>query len=390
MKWLRFLGYPVSFRGRDWALYKKLARNDNDITSAELLKIELGEAAFREIGADRNEKLNSPVHVLGIYKNPHMKYLHINPLFNTLLSGMTVAFMRSTPRDKYSPHKMSDAVAERDYNTVYLNRALVFSPLGQVMWASTLYGWVANLARTAVAGVRTLAKAAAEHYMLTGFATGMGISSARSMWPRYLGLPVVSMTDAVGHEHIHLLQKKDRDTKASGFNPWAGTFKKKALAAVAAQNPIGAKLDTYASLGFIRYFMGDHEVEARLHTILARQARQTGHLPKTRDELWLALDAAGLPMPDAIRDELRERLQRDFGEAGGLTGLKRIAQRYFSPDVSELRIAQNALRAPGLKEAFWRETMPYLYGHLLEMYGRGTGRADMGIPQSATATPAPA
>src|SRR5437762_3299311 len=113
-KWLRYLGYPISFRRRDWAVYRELAPNDNGITSAKLLKIELGDKALNEFGGGSDEHLAQKVNVLGIYKNPHMKYLHINPLFNTLLSLGTVAFMRSTPRDKYSPRKMSDEVAAKD------------------------------------------------------------------------------------------------------------------------------------------------------------------------------------------------------------------------------------------------------------------------------------
>lgn len=381
-KWLRYLGYPISFRRRDWAVYRELANNDNGIASSTLLKIELGDKALRDIGGGEGELLAKPVNVLGIYKNPHMKYLHINPLFNTLLSIGTVAFMRSTPRDKYQARKMNDAVAAKDYRTIYMNRAFLFNPLAQAAYLGWFYSLATGAAGLAAAGGRAVLKALGAHYVTTAAAASLGASSARPSWTRLLSMPFASYADVAGHEHIHFLQKEDRDSKRSGFNAMAGEFRKKAIAAARGINPALQKADTYASLGLVRYFLGDHEIQARLHTVMTHGVRHWGRLPRTRDELWQALDSSGFTPPDEIRREMRDSFNAASAFRRGTTAgakLARLGHRVFSPDIAELRIAQNALHDDGLKAAFWRETMPYLYGHLLELYGCKTGRAEMGF-----------
>ena len=381
-KWLRYLSYPISFRRRDWAVYRQLANNDNGIPSATLLKIELGDKALEDIGGGAGEHLAQPVNVLGIYKNPHMKYLHINPLFNTLLSLGTVAFTRSTPRDKYQARKMNDEVAAKDYRTIYMNRAFLFNPLTQVAYLSWFHSLATGAAGLAVAGGRAVFKALGAHYLTTAAAASIGASSARSSWTRLLSMPFASYADVAGHEHIHFLQKEDRDSKRSGFNALGGEFRKKAIAAVRAHHPVLQKADACASLGFVRYFLGDHEIQARLHTVLAHGVRRWGRLPRNRDELWQALDSSGFTPPDEIRRDMRESFNAASAfnrDASAGAKLARLGHRIFSPDIAELRIAQNALLDPGLKAEFWRETLPYLYGHLLELYGCKTGRAEMGF-----------
>jgi hypothetical protein len=398
-KWAKYLFYPVSFRRRDWALFRKLANNNNEVTSAELLEIELGKAVLDDIApgrkglAAKDDPLRTVIPVVGMYKNPHMKYMHINPLFNTLMSMISAGFCRTTPRNRYKLKKMSGATVERDYRTIYMNRIFVFSPIGQLMFLSWFHSMALEGAKRIADRLHGVAKLASEHRIALPLAASLGISHSRSAVIRLLEYPVACFADTVGHEHIHFLQKRDRDTGATGFNVMARTFQKAAMARAAALHPGIAKADRIASLGTNTYFGMDHEIEARLHTTLAHGARRWGRLPKTRLELWLALDDCGLAVPAAIKQELAaapaEALAAaaDFLRRPGLGAkLSRISRRAFSPDIAELRIAQNTLIDKELKAEHWRETLPYLYGHLLELYGRPTGRAEMGFAAAGGVT----
>src|SRR5690606_14076498 len=122
--------------------------------------------------------------------------------------------------------------------------------------------------------------------------------------PQILTLPFRAAMDTIGHEHVHVLQVHDENK--TGLLT-TNTSKAKDLLSKADSPLLGMAnfLNACASLGTLPYLRNDAEIQARLHTVLAKGYRDRWQqLPATRHELWGALVSSGLNAPPAIRRAL--------------------------------------------------------------------------------------
>lgn len=196
--------------------------------------------------------------------------------------------------------------------------------------------------------------------------------------------------DAIGHEHVHILQKDDLESGKSGFNIVANTLKTKLENALKARAPKRYYLDNMLSGNTVSYFLNDYELQARLHNLVACGYQKHGRIPMSRHELWAALIDTGVMAPQEIHEELKnssDRSHEDFHKPGPRSSFNRAARGLADKTVAEMNTAYRAHLFDDLKNKFWRETLPYLYGHLLELYGHETGRQDMGFVSSRLPVP---
>ena len=165
-----------------------------------------------------------------------------------------------------------------------------------------------------------------------------------------------SFGDTIGHEHIHTLQ---RAHTVNAFPIFESVFKNRLMH----EAPLNVE-------DFSReaYFLKDYEVQARLHTLLAAGVRRGNALPSTRDELHRFLLDAGLKSSKTIPSS---DLKPAFN-------LRRSVRKIGDISLSELNDAITALPHERQREFFWDEMLPYLYGHLLQLYGDKQGLEKMG------------
>lgn len=125
----------------------------------------------------------------------------------------------------------------------------------------------------------------------------------------------------------------------------------------------------------ISYLQEGVEVQARMGQIMAESHPNWSHLPQNRTELWVAMWSTGLNPPQDIYREISSNpdlpaLKKKFPAA-------RIA--YVGQIASELQVAVDHLPSEQTRAKFWRETMPAMYGDLIEGMGDRHGRARMGL-----------
>lgn len=202
-----------------------------------------------------------------------------------------------------------------------------------------------------------------------------------------LGMPFSffrkELADVAGHEHIHVLQVGDkRRSGPEEFRILLSPFSDRARGNMKGPYSFFDSFNYAFSFGMTRYFMKDSEVQARLHTVMVHGFRKWGRLPENKRELWAALIDSGLLAPARIHEELKsipaDTELETFATTKNDSALKKCFNRNASLPVSELNIACKAHLQKDLKERFWLETLPYLYGHLLELYGYEDGRRMMG------------
>jgi hypothetical protein len=119
------------------------------------------------------------------------------------------------------------------------------------------------------------------------------------------------------------------------------------------------------------YFKKGDEIQAYFHVALMAGYRQWGKMPQDQAGLWQALVSLGLKPPADIKAYL-EALPPD------------APSRAFVKPVDGGRSGRNFMTIDSsLSDAgrkfFWRETLPALYGDLIEMYGDRHGRERFGL-----------
>lgn len=371
--------FPLSWRKVDNDAFRELAENGNRLTSDKILSLEFNKAALNDMGITPETMPHHKVNVRGIHQDPESGIIS-----KLLMSMMALGYTHAGKPEDYKKTKLGPEEADADYRSVYLNR-LLFSPPGQYLAAGLAKSVAVSFASWAVHGIgAAVSWVTSRPLMLAALLTPI-----RKVVPLHiLTMPIRSMAKIMGHEHIHFLQKVDRDTHTSGFDVFKNSFQK-ANSPKDVLKSQWAGVNNLLSFGMTNYFTTDYEVQARLHTVIANGSHRWERLPKTKEELWLALDDCGLHMPGEIRDELKSGLKDAFNGASGFTAqtlesrLGRAARAAFSPDVAELRAAQASFLNHDGKVNFWRQELPYLYGHLLEMYGQKDGRKMMGFDPAA-------
>jgi hypothetical protein len=158
------------------------------------------------------------------------------------------------------------------------------------------------------------------------------------------------------HEHTHTTQ-----TNAAIHSPdmFADRFKTYHLTLTGQNN-----LNKYTN-----NLCNDMETQVRLHEVLRENRKRWGRLPVTRDELWLALEDAGIKIPASIRTQISSQAVSDLKPMNLNTGgrLTKTARRSFDTSTAELALVASVYsRTPESQYAFWTQTLPYMYGHLVK------------------------
>ena len=125
------------------------------------------------------------------------------------------------------------------------------------------------------------------------------------------------------------------------------------------------------------YYVEGVEIQARMHEIMVAGYAQWGRLPANKIELQAALYNAGIKMPLRVDWALAshpegQQALRDFRCSA------RVAEIVAHP-VSGINKAIDFALLPARRAHVWDVVFPQQYGHLIEMYGDGPGRARMGL-----------
>jgi hypothetical protein len=384
---MSYISYPLTLRKMDYNAYGALAKSGNKLTSDKILQLEFNMAALKDIGVTPENMPHYDVNVRGFWQDPTAGIIG-----KLIYSGIALGYTRPQPHRDYvkdiGKGKLTKEQALEDYRSVYLNRGLFLNPLGQAFLTNNALNLTAGLALAAMQGLKATAK----------FFYGFKLLSASLLTPArkavalyVLATPFRSLTKVMGHEHIHLLQKIDRDTGGTGLDLLDPVFRKDNRAQTKGWQKWLRNTNAVLSVYVTEYLTADYEIQARLHTLMAQGSHRWGTLPKNQTELWVALEDCGLHMPKAVRQELDGRLKDGFNSAAAchttdtLKGkLKRFARAAFDPDVAELRAAQGSYIKTKLKNELWQFELPVLYGALLEIYGQKDGTAMMGIDKEAS------
>ena len=143
---------------------------------------------------------------------------------------------------------------------------------------------------------------------------------------------------------------------------------------------------------FIDELRGGKEVQARLIQLMAVKYPQWGRLPQNQEELWVAMQDAGLKPPPGIQKETagwQKHMPAGMMKLLGKSSTLRQAHAQFStaaaPDshgnamvLEHLNHVQKSLTPEG-REVFWRETIPAMYSDFIEMAGDGRGGERFGL-----------
>lgn len=360
---------PLNFYKRDREVFKRIA--SGALTSQDVLAIEFGEFPMR--GLDITHMNNRPVQVRHYFQDKNTRLWR-----KLFFSSITLGYVHGKPISAVDDgiKTLGEAEAQRHDRAIYLNK-LFFSPLAQILIG---VGFHLPLIKTAVTAT---AASVIAYFKARWLLVAALLSSARvSMYVQALTMPFKAAMDTIGHEHIHVLQVHDENKTGINMiemtqcNDLIDTYPRPFL------KPLYF-LDKILSLGVVGYLRNDAEIQARMHTVLAKGYREKWQqLPVTRHQLWGALISLGLNAPAAIRGELDcsadPGLSR-FYQKGVKGAFNRAAMKCTSSDVADLNTAHASLFSKQLKEKYWLEILPFLYGHLVELYGDPQGRRRMGI-----------
>lgn len=199
----------------------------------------------------------------------------------------------------------------------------------------------------------------------------------------------------LGHEVTHVLQEDHTSYRrastayedavlslASARNtvlPYAGTPEADILAK---SNLAPEYIRPGINLDSLSYIGRGIEIQARLHQVLSDGYQTWGRLPGSREELAVALDARGITMPNSLRTIL--------DDSPTIAATRDIFRPLSTPQppidkhnpavwaLDHINVIQSALNDTG-RDMFWRDTLPAMYGDLIEMYGDRDGRARMDL-----------
>ncbi len=196
------------------------------------------------------------------------------------------------------------------------------------------------------------------------------------------------LNETLGHETIHVLQGdhywRAKETLGHKASQKIWTDQNDAASNMIAQDVFSKHegksflqrafiAATGLVMGNITYLKSGLEIQARIHEALIDGYPRWGGLPQTKEEFLVAMEDSGLNMPDSVREKLDQHPDIDAARARFDTF------KFLNPSAaSDLNQVQRALTAEG-REMFWEESLPALYGDLIEMYGDGPGRERLGL-----------
>lgn len=180
-----------------------------------------------------------------------------------------------------------------------------------------------------------------------------------------------AFADTLAHENIHILQK---DMMRNGITDPFGRNRRYGTEAM-----IGKSHSS-----FIRYLAAEDEIQARLHEITAHHYRARRRLPLSRGEVLAMLHCEGVAIdPVCIKGLSRDQAGR---AARAAFSAPSYPKTWLAPEV--VRDLNGVIRAvPKEKRiSFCNDTIPALYGGLLELYGDREGSRRMGAAHNIIMT----
>lgn len=182
-----------------------------------------------------------------------------------------------------------------------------------------------------------------------------------------------SRLPTIGHEHIHVLQNNRLDDE--DYHPYDNNFREEHEKLI--QKPFDKFLKKIYSTRLFggkhtKYLAEDCEIQARLHEFVA-EGIQNGakKIPQSKIELWTALKDSGYPMPKNLARHIDQH-KKEHG----------ITEQFNANTYWLSRINERFLISEDNKVAFIHRTLPYIYGHLLELYGDDQGRKKMSFAEN--------
>lgn len=370
-----YLTLPIPLRKRDVELRQLMTAQNHKLTSQDILNIEYTSGFLESQGAKNQPNFEIEIKPITADKD-------LGILGKVFLHLVAMAYVHGKSQyvaaaDEQPNLEARETAKKNDQKEIFLNR-IMFN-----VASAPLMGHLVSMITGEILKAAFITKSiGAVVFANVAVTLGMLSTTRTAMVSELAQMPIRSLMDVVGHEHIHVLQR-DSDIKAN-FYALSDTLK----SSMEQQFPRGKKLrttDKYISFWTAAYLRKDAEIQARLHTVMAHGVKRWGSLPKTKTQLWAALDESGIGLPAAVKAEMREGLKTDFKAAAfsrksGLTAtFGRVARKILVPEVAEVDSAGKAWINKTAKEAFWREAVPYMYGHLLELYGIEDGRNLMGF-----------
>ena len=124
------------------------------------------------------------------------------------------------------------------------------------------------------------------------------------------------------------------------------------------------------------YLAKDAEVQARLAVAMAEGYRTWKRLPATKVEFWAALNALYIPLHETACQSLT---QTDEGRAAldAYCVIRPWQSAFELMDLIELVKIVSESSVDGALPRLHNDILPFLYGHLIEMYGDRLGRLRM-------------
>lgn len=352
------LGILAPFE-RDRAAFKAYAENES-LPSDDLLQLDFGDALSKQFS---NRKRNTtPIHLKSPSKIP------TKSLFRRMLPFL------ASPATVYNQNPDTDDSDREDiHRSIYLSRAY---PAAQQFLATTAFFALLTPAESPEALVVKTAWVAA---VLASLQRWTIIASLKS------SLLQSDFMNVIGHEHMHVLQHLDLESSGTGLDiTTRNPFKSIADTAINNKN---ATINKILAFGQADYLRTDSEIQARLRTILAHGIKRWGRLPVTREEFWAGMIDCGLRAPPHILDIVASSQSpeiRTFYKTGMTQSFLRAARARTDRSTAELNVAEGAHNTPEAKKIFWNITLPYLYGHFLELVGIEHGRKMMGFITTET------
>ncbi|MDD3028922.1 MAG: hypothetical protein PHS57_01380 [Alphaproteobacteria bacterium] len=251
-------------------------------------------------------------------------------------------------------------------------------------------------------------------------------------------------TTTLGHETTHVIQadheiawKRSGVFCREGAEDIGRAFWKGAYEVTRSQKGLKRLVLELSKMCSFSDFRKGHEIQARMHSVLAVGYPFWGRLPLSKEELWAAMWAGGVEPTPAVKSFLSETevgrracetfypihdicgahdraealsgefcieafllMPIVFKEILPLTPLtataflsSAVAAGFFNTygrdglsDGREIGCVQRDLKKTGAEDSFWETLLPVLYGDLLEMYGDAKGRERMGLGVNGTLT----
>ena len=359
---------PFVATGRDAqmrSLFKK-----GKATSKEILAIEYGQFPPKGLDYEPTNHLDRKVHFSTPWKDPKSGWLT-----KSLTSVAALGYV-------HGKENFVGSSLERNKpdETIFMNTALMGTLAKLAMGFLTVSLVKQLVANLTLAGIGSFLY---KHELLA--ATALLTPLREATLTQIAGHPFRSFSDVLGHEHVHVLQIHDGKRARTGFDMDDDHFKKSILAGqknFPAWKRAVIKAGDIISFGSTRYLLNDVEVQARLHTVMVHGYHRWGRLPRTSAEFIAGCVDAGLNVTNDEKEiigTLPQSTQEIFLKPGLKESFERAARGVMDVNAAELNAAQRRLGSADLKKDFWQIEMPYMYGHLLELYGDPDGRAKMGF-----------